>query len=278
MAETDIQIDQATKEMLADLQKITSSLNAPMLLIGARARILAFDSQFTQGRATEDWDLAVEMDDWSRYEALVTQMTTGKPAQFRKTDVIHKFIHINTGLEVDIIPFGGISNEQQEITWSDGNQMSVLGLQEAFQNARIEQVDDIEIRVLDYPAIVGLKFLAWHERREIKDLADIIHVLENYQDDQRIEKLYPEIEKGQLGYASAPSALIGQDIQTIFQTDTLEKIREVLSRLITQQNQHIPQFIAKDLDGEDWDTAFEELVNRFEALQYGLQQVRDVES
>lgn len=148
--------------------------------------------------------------------------------------------------------------------------MSILGLQEAFLNARIKKVGDIEIRVLDYPALVGLKILAWHERQEIKDLADIAHVLQNYQDDQRIEELFTEIQAGKLEFDSATSALLGRDIQTIFQDKTLEKIREVLSRLIEQQNRHFPQFIPKDLDGDNWDEAFEQFVSRFKALQYGI--------
>lgn len=84
MAESDAQVDQETKKILADLKAIVDSLDVPMLLIGARARVLAFDSQYTQGRATKDWDLAVKVDDWSRYEALVTQMTTGEAARFRR--------------------------------------------------------------------------------------------------------------------------------------------------------------------------------------------------
>lgn len=271
MAGSDAQVDLETRKILADLRAVVDSLDVPMLLIGARARILMFDSQYGQGRATRDWDLAVKVDNWSRYETLVTQMTASKTARFRKTNVVHKFIHLGTGLEVDIIPFGDISGNRQEITWLDGARMSVLGLQEAFSNARIEKVEEIEIRVLGYPALVGLKILAWHERGEDKDLADLVHVLRNYEDDERvIEELYTEIQASKLEFEIAAPALLGRDIQAIFQDRTLEKIREILLRLIEQQNRYFPQFISKISDRDDWDEEFEQLVSRFQALQYGI--------
>jgi predicted nucleotidyltransferase len=270
MQEAPLPVDPEASQLLRDLKAIVDSQELPMLLIGARARILAFDRQYAQGRATQDWDIAVRMDDWSRYEALVTQMTTGATAQFQKTAVVHKFIHLNTGLELDLIPFGGISNDRQEILWSDGNQMSVLGLPEAFSTAKIEAIGGIELRILDYPALVGLKLLSWYERQEIKDLADITHVLQNFQDDERINTLFSAIEAGQLDYESAASALIGQDMRSIFQANALEQIGTVLARIIQGQNQYLPQFIRKDLDEKAWDVEFDRLVNRFKALQYGL--------
>lgn len=198
-------------------------------------------------------------------------MTQGEGARFRVTRVIHKFIHLATDLEVDFVPFGEISNDQQEIIWSDGNSMSVLGLQEAFLNARVERIDDIELRVLESPAIVALKILAWHERQETKDLVDIAHILQNYQDDDRVfAELYDAIAEQKLNYESAPSALIGRDIQAIFQAQTLTKISECLAQLIEQRDQFLPRLIPTHYTDEAWDEAFESLLNRFNALQYGI--------
>ena len=126
-------------------------------------------------------------------------------------------------------------------------------------------------RVLGYPALVGLKILAWHERGEDKDLADIVHVLRNYEDDERvIEELSTEIQASKLEFEIAAPTLLGRDIQAIFQDRTLEKIREILLRLIEQQNRYFPQFISKISDRDDWDEEFEQLVSRFQALQYGI--------
>ncbi|NES97512.1 MAG: hypothetical protein F6K32_20290 [Desertifilum sp. SIO1I2] len=264
--------DRKTQQFLMDLKEVIDRMDLQMLLIGARARMLAFDSQYREGRATKDWDLAVKMESWSRYEQLVEQLTGGEVARFKKTNVIHKFIHKSTRLEVDIIPFGEISNNNQEITWSDGNQMSIMGLTEAFSKARIEQIYDFEeIRVLDFPALVGLKLIAWNERLENKDLSDIVHVLQNYEDDRSIETFFDEINTEQLDYDTAPSALIGQDMQSIFKDETLNKICEILLKLIEQSEQHLPQFVSNY--EEDWDNAFEKLVARFKALEYGLTKV-----
>lgn len=128
MNKAQITLDLQTKQILSDLKAIMDSLQVSMLLIGARARLLIFDRQYNvEGRATTDWDVAVKLDNWNQYNELIDQMTSGKIIRFQKTSIIHKFIHIKTGLEVDVIPFGNISNENQEITWQDGNQMNTLG-------------------------------------------------------------------------------------------------------------------------------------------------------
>jgi predicted nucleotidyltransferase len=266
-------LDSETKQVLTDLKAVIDRLQVPMLLIGARARLFIFDSQYNiQGRATTDWDVAVQLDNWERYRTLGAEMTTGEAPRFRRTKVIHKFIHLETGLEVDVIPFGNISNENQEITWPDGNQMSTLGLQEAFLNAKIEKIDEIELPIASLADFLALKLLAWNERRETKDLEDIIFVLQNYQEDERVfEELSGEISKGQIEFDDAAIVLLGRDIQKVFREQTLNRVGEIVTRILENQNRYLPQFIPKDLDGNAWDEALDKIVRRFKALQYGLQ-------
>jgi predicted nucleotidyltransferase len=266
-------LDSETKQVLTDLKAAIDRLQVPMLLIGARARLLIFDSQYNvQGRATTDCDVAVQLDNWERYDTLVTEMTAGEAPGFKKTSVIHKFIHLETGLEVDVIPFGNISNQKQEITWNDGNQMSILGLQEAFLNAQIEKIDDIELLIPDIPAFIALKLLAWNERRETKDLEDITFVLQNYQEDERVfEELYNKILEGQVEFDEAAIVLLGRDIQKVFSEQALNKVREIVTQILENQNQYLPRFVPKDLDGNAWDEALDKIVRRFQSLQYGLQ-------
>ncbi|MUG94629.1 hypothetical protein F7734_20570 [Scytonema sp. UIC 10036] len=262
-----------TKQFLSDFKAIIAPLQIPMLLIGAQARLLIFDSQYKiQGRATTDWDVAVKLENWDKYDVLVTKMTAGDAPKFKKTNVIHKFIHINTGIEVDVIPFGEISNEEHTITWSDGNQMSTLGLEETFINTQIEKIDDIEIRVVSLYAFIALKLLAWNERRENKDLEDIILVLQNYQEEERVfEELLDEISSGQFEIDEASIILIGREIRTLFSHQTLNKLNQIITQIIDNKNQYLPQFIPKYLEANTWDEAFNKLVKRFQALQYGLE-------
>ncbi|MCC5632583.1 nucleotidyl transferase AbiEii/AbiGii toxin family protein [Nostoc sphaeroides CHAB 2801] len=244
-----------------------------MLLIGAQARLLVFDKQYKiQGRATKDWDVAVKLDSWNRYALLVNKMTQGKNPRFKTTSIIHKFIHINTGIEIDVIPFGDISNAEQEITWPDGNQMSILGLEETFTNTEVEKIDDIEFRIVKIYGFIALKLLAWNERQENKDLEDIVFVLENYEEEERIfEELIDEISSGVFEIDEAADVLIGIDICNRFQAKTLKQVKKVVNKIIKNKNQYLPKFVPKYLDGDDWDEAFDKIVKRFQALQYGLE-------
>ncbi|MGM3308806.1 nucleotidyl transferase AbiEii/AbiGii toxin family protein [Anabaena sp. WFMT] len=273
MNDSNYPLNSETKKFLTDFKSIIDSLEVPMLLIGAQARLLIFDSQYkVQGRATNDWDVAVKLDNWERYNLLINTMTTGQNPLFKTTRVIHKFIHIETGLEVDVIPFGDISKPKQEINWPDGNQMSILGLEEAFVNTEIIIIDNVEIRVADIDTFIALKILAWNERRENKDLEDIITVLlksANEEDAQRVyDEFIDEIIEGRFEVDEAAIIFIGRNIKNKFKPETLNKINEIITLILNRQNNYIPPFVSKN--SEDWDEAFDKIVKRFESLQFGL--------
>jgi predicted nucleotidyltransferase len=200
-------------------------------------------------------------------------MTTGQNPLFKKTRVIHKFIHIETELEVDVIPFGDISKPNQEINWSDGNQMNILGLEEAFTNTELIIIDNIEIRVADIDAFIVLKLLAWNNRRENKDLKDIITVLlksPNEEDEQRVyDEFIDEIIEGRFEVDEAAIIFIGRNIQNKFKSETINKIKQIVE-IILGQDTYISQCMPKILDIEEWDETFDKIVKRFESLQYGL--------
>lgn len=268
------QLDLETKKFLTDFKSIIDSLEVPMLLIGAQARMLIFDSQYqVQGRATKDWDVAVKLDNWERYNLLISIMTTGQNPLFEKTKVIHKFIHIETELEVDVIPFGDISKPNQEINWPDGNQMNILGLEEAFVNTELIIIDNIEIRVADIDAFIALKLLAWNNRREKKDLKDIITVLRkspNEEDQDRVyDEFFDEIIEGRFEVDEAAIIFIGRNIQNKFKSETINKIKQIVE-IILGQDTYISQCMPKILDSEEWDETFDKIVKRFKSLQYGL--------
>ena len=268
------QLDTETKKFLTDFKSIIDSLEVPMLLIGAQARMLIFDNQYqVQGRATKDWDVAVKLDNWERYNLLISIMTTGQNPLFKKTKVIHKFIHIETELEVDVIPFGDISKPKEEINWPDGNQMNILGLEEAFVNTEIITIEKLEIRVADIDAFIVLKLLAWNDRRENKDLKDIIIVLlksPNEEDEQRVyDEFIDEIIEGRFEVDEAAIIFIGRNIQNKFKSETINKIKQIVE-IILGQDTYISQCMPKILDIEEWDETFDKIVKRFESLQYGL--------
>jgi len=229
-------ISSEEKQVLADLVHIVSSLDLPMIVVGAGARLLIFDQKFGEGRSTKDWDVAISIDNWKVYQELRELLTTGDSPHFKSTKNSHKFIHIETNIEVDIIPFGEIGEPDQEIIWKDsGNSMNISGFSEALSHAKTTTIDELKIQVVDTPAFIVLKFFAWGDRgeRTNKDLEDIDFILLRYEDDERVySDLSEELTDGIVDFLDANIYLLGQDICKILQEKTLVEFSLLLSRLI----------------------------------------------
>ncbi|MBW4422059.1 MAG: nucleotidyl transferase AbiEii/AbiGii toxin family protein [Myxacorys californica WJT36-NPBG1] len=243
-------LESRDKKVLADLKEVIDSLELPMLIVGAGARLLVFDKQHNvSGRSTRDWDIAIPVTSWPNFQMVRDRMTQGVPPRFSATQISHKFIHIETKTEVDIVPFGAIGEPDQQIEWSDGNQMNVMGLEEALCSATTKLIDDLEFQVVDTPAFVVLKLFAWSDRRgrTSKDLDDIDFILKHYSDDQRVyEELAEELATGRLEYLEAAIYLLGQDIRSIFRAETLHQVDLVLDQLMLEAN-NVPDLLAERL-------------------------------
>ena len=224
------------KQVLADLVDVVSSLDLPMILIGAGARLLVFDQKFGKGRGTKDWDVAIAIDSWESYQNLREALSTGNSSCFKSTKAAHKFTHTETGIEVDIVPFGEIGEPDKKIIWIDsGNVMNVAGFAEALLHAKHISIGDIEIPVVDTPCFIVLKIFAWGDRsdRTNKDLADIDFVLSKYKDEERVySELATELAEGSIDFLDGNVYLLGQDIHKILQAETLDSLKKLLSRLI----------------------------------------------
>ena len=229
-------IDSREKQVLADLTAIVKVLDLPMILVGAGARLIIFDQKFGEGRGTKDWDVAVSIDSWETYQKLGEALIDGNPPIFQSTKTAHRFGHIATNIDVDIVPFGAIGEPDKQIIWADsGNPMSVLGFEEALSHSTATNIDDLEIQVIDIPSFIVLKVFAWGDRRERtkKDLEDIEFILSKYEDDERAYKeLAEELNSGDVKLLDATIYLLGQDIYRMLQDKTLIELNKLLGKMI----------------------------------------------
>lgn len=229
-------IDSREKQVLADLKALVKTLDLPMILVGAGARLIIFDQKFGEGRGTKDWDVAISVDSWESYQKLSKALTNGNPPIFQPTEIAHRFRHIETAIDVDIVPFGTIGEPDQEIIWTDsGNPMSVLGFDEALSHAITTNIDDLEIQVIDIPSFVVLKVFAWGDRGEStnKDLEDIEFILSKYEEDDRVyNELVEELSSGDVDFSDANIYLLGQDICRMLQDKTLIELNKLLGKMI----------------------------------------------
>ena len=229
-------IDSREKQVLADLIIIVKTLDLQMILVGAGARLIMFDQKFGEGRGTKDWDVAISIDSWESYQILREALINSDNPSFQSTKTPHRFRHIETDIDVDIVPFGAIGEPDKQIIWADsGNPMSVLGFEEALSHATTTNIDDLKIQVINIPSFVVLKVFAWGDRgeRTKKDLEDIEFILSKYEDDDRVyNELVEELSSRSVEFLDANIYLLGQDIYRMLQDKTLIELNKLLGKMI----------------------------------------------
>jgi predicted nucleotidyltransferase len=101
-----LEAEDRQRQVLLDIKSVVESLQLSILIVGAGARILVFDNRYNiEGRKTTDIDFAVQVNNWSDFQSLSAAMTQVSNSCFRLTNIQHRFIHISTGIEVDIVRY-----------------------------------------------------------------------------------------------------------------------------------------------------------------------------
>ncbi|MDB9513811.1 nucleotidyl transferase AbiEii/AbiGii toxin family protein [Kamptonema animale CS-326] len=260
------------KQVLADIKEVVDALKLPMLITGAGARLLIFDIPYKKsGRTTTDWDCAVYLESWEKFEILRDRMTKGISPRFQATSSVHKFIHINTNIEVDIVPFGEIGQPNEQIQWPDGNEMNLLGLEEALSHAISQTIDNLEFLVVPLFAFIALKLIAWNDRQLAKDIEDINFILQNYSEDDRIyDELIDELSEGKIEFEDAAAFLLGKDIRHKFSDRTITQLDRILSQILEDCDRYFPPLIPRNVEGNQWDSKFDRIFRRWNVLYEGM--------
>jgi predicted nucleotidyltransferase len=258
------------KSALRDMCSIAKRLDIPLMLVGAGARILVFDSRYNaQGRSTTDWDWGIKVKSWKEFEALVEVMVQGTSPLFRGTQTLHRFEHIETQTPLDLVPFGSLAEPNQAIEWPNERSMNVLGYEEALVQAEEVAIEENwTIKVASVPSLVVLKLIAWKDRGSKKDLDDVILMLQNYFEDDMYERLKKPLISGAIDVEYMGAFDLGQDIRKRFSGKVTTTVERILDEILERADQLIPQLILRIED--QWDELFEQILKRFEVLRQGL--------
>jgi predicted nucleotidyltransferase len=106
---------------------------------------------------------------------------------------VHSFLV--EGVEVDVLPYGGIEGEDRTILWPDDHRMSVRGLREAVASAETVLLPGgLTVRVPAVPALALLKLLTWWDRRVLttRDAIDLATMISWYSSEPYLDLLYEE--------------------------------------------------------------------------------------
>ncbi|SDB80363.1 Predicted nucleotidyltransferase [Raineyella antarctica] len=160
------------EEVIAELVALSRRAGLDILIIGAAARDLVVHAPVgaAAARVTLDIDVAVAVGGPGGFTKFTADLERARGGE-------HTFVVF--GVEVDVIPFGGIE-ENRSVMFSDGHQLDVNGIAEAFRSSvEVRLPAGTQVRVASLPAQAVLKVLSWRDRRysSTKDARDLQGIL-----------------------------------------------------------------------------------------------------
>ena len=247
--------------LYTDIHKHTKELSIEFLVVGAMARDLILEHGFGLKieRATIDVDFGINVESWFEFNTLRDRLL--KAGYIQDSSKIHRLTYRDEAdlpWEIDIIPFGNVSDEYNQIYWPPKQDvvMNVNGFKEAFEhalNARISELPDITIPVASPAGFCLLKLVSWldreHEMRA-KDATDLIYLIQNYSKIPGVrDTLYEEgyMEAQEWDEELASTMKLGEDVAVIASPETTKVLKSELFNNPEKMDQ-----IARDMETDYW--------------------------
>lgn len=172
----------ATDALLRRINSLCVGQGISYFIAGATAREILIHHVYgrTVGRRTRDIDFAVFVEGWSRFDALKRAFTEAGAMAIKGN--VHRLTL--DGVELDIIPFGGVA-EDNKVAWPPDREviMAVDGFEEAFRHTVLVELSGSErIPFCSLPGLALLKLFAWRDRgaANAKDASDLYKILSEY--------------------------------------------------------------------------------------------------
>ena len=126
-------IEDSTVCIYETIAEVADTLNISFFVVGASARdlILKYGYGIYPIRATKDIDIGVQLALWDEFNKLSNALIeTGK---FTKSEQAQRFLF--NSIPIDIIPFGSIEDENNQIRWPPDHDtvLNVMGFNDAYK-------------------------------------------------------------------------------------------------------------------------------------------------
>lgn len=225
-------------ELYSTILTCASQQEIELLVVGATARDLVlvhgYGANITRG--TRDIDFGINIADWEQFDQLAKALVSVGFEQHQA--ITHKFHYTDQDQlpwEIDIVPFGPITDNNHEISWPPDHsiKMSTFGFQEAYDHALSVQINDTPNTTLPVASPAGitlLKLIAWVDRLpegRPKDATDLIYIIQNYATiPEVLHELYEHgyMEAHDWDEPKASAMKLGKDIQTIATSKSIEHL------------------------------------------------------
>lgn len=228
------------KPILNALVSYFSKSGIQFYVIGATARDIIMQLHDEKsGRATQDLDIAIAVEDWDRYQEVekgILEIDGFSKDQKQQ----QRFLYLDT-FPLDIVPFGNVMQQDDKIFWPPDEHiaMSVLGFNEvALATQHIKVDDDFSIEIASLVGIFLLKLVAWSERHANgnKDADDIGFILNNYlsiNQDRALEQHTSLYADDEFDTRTAGARLLGRDLAELLKESVKVK-QKIVIRLETE--------------------------------------------
>lgn len=257
-------LDSETAGSLARLSDLFQERNIGYFLLGATARDIIFHHYAgcdVSPRRTLDIDISVQMDSWKSYDIIRQCMLQDGYVCHDEENHPERLADEVNQMRIDLLPFGEISDDGKSIIWPvDSSKWSIVGFDEACQNALPTEVALAKVNIVTPAAMIYLKMIAVYDRpedRRKKDSLDIHYILQNYQRvatklNEWAKTRYQQTLKKTEGDLILASAFVaGQDIGQMVVEDTRSRILEILQIETTSGSRcEIAHELRDELGGE----------------------------
>jgi predicted nucleotidyltransferase len=264
------------KDMFDSLERAFILFNIDFYLIGAFARDLwSHIYELKEVRATRDIDLAILIANESQFLDLKTYLIESE----NFSAVVNEFtLMYDNRIQVDLLPFGKITNEDHTATFSNIGitTISTLGFEEVYQaTIKMETEEEKTFKVSTLPGIMILKFLAWEDRPELrtKDIQDIAYIIKHYFDvsDDDIYENHNDLFEHDYSVTDIGSRVLGREMGQIVHKSN--PLRERIVNLLNQNTKDVSSSPLSDILAKTQSKRVKEAFNTLKNLLYGIEDI-----
>lgn len=270
-------IDPVLVDVLRLVHQEAASRGMLFFVVGATARdiVLNHCHAIRSYRQTRDLDIGVEVAGWNEFQQLFEALiATGRFSADREP---YRLMYGR--FPVDIVPYGGVSPDNQTISWPPDHQvvMSIMGFQEAYDYGITVRLSDdpvLDVKVPTIPGMAMMKLISWNDRYPArpKDAEDLLFLMEHYAEAGNLDRLYEdEVELLQaegFDQTLAGIRLLGRDLASVTTTATGEVIKTILENESNEQGRL--RLMQDIVQGHRLHDRSDEVIAKIKKLQQGF--------
>jgi predicted nucleotidyltransferase len=211
-------------QVLTDLERGLRDLEIPFAIVGALVPELLLNAR--PARMTNDADATVVVESRADFETLKDRLAD---YGFTRTRSPHRLDHRGGGL-VDLLPFSKAIAPARRLELQDGLVFNMAGFDQVVPNAIPTSIEGgLTLPLAPLPLYALLKLVAFSDRKEPKDLAGVLHCLENYleDDDRRYDV---EHDSAGVPFEYTCAYLLGVDARRFLDEALSQAVTSVLDR------------------------------------------------